>query len=114
MIRRPPRSTLFPYTTLFRSVEDLPHVLSQAERLQIQRLVTAEPEEFVGQLRAALSRFLQLIEVTARRGGLGGGGRPPVGGARGGAGMARARPPPAGGRLPPFRPPPGPPRGARP
>src|ERR1035438_9042425 len=23
MIRRPPRSTLFPYTTLFRSVEDL-------------------------------------------------------------------------------------------
>src|SRR3712207_7063870 len=24
MIRRPPRSTLFPYTTLFRSVENLP------------------------------------------------------------------------------------------
>src|SRR3712207_7551040 len=24
MIRRPPRSTLFPYTTLFRSVEQLP------------------------------------------------------------------------------------------
>src|SRR3712207_6925656 len=24
MIRRPPRSTLFPYTTLFRSVTDLP------------------------------------------------------------------------------------------
>src|SRR5260221_9232621 len=23
MIRRPPRSTLFPYTTLFRSIEDL-------------------------------------------------------------------------------------------
>src|SRR5207244_13106796 len=57
-------------------VEDLPHILSQAERLQIQRLVTAEPEEFVGQLRAALSRFLQLIEVTARRGGLGERGGP--------------------------------------
>src|SRR3712207_8976579 len=26
MIRRPPRSTLFPYTTLFRSVGDVPHV----------------------------------------------------------------------------------------
>src|SRR2546430_12898937 len=25
MIRRPPRSTLFPYTTLFRSQYDLPH-----------------------------------------------------------------------------------------
>src|SRR3712207_9455154 len=24
MIRRPPRSTLFPYTTLFRSVDDVP------------------------------------------------------------------------------------------
>src|SRR3712207_7181302 len=28
MIRRPPRSTLFPYTTLFRSRVDLPKVLS--------------------------------------------------------------------------------------
>src|SRR2546430_16891553 len=27
MIRRPPRSTLFPYTTLFRSRQDLRHVL---------------------------------------------------------------------------------------
>src|SRR5260370_30534101 len=26
MIRRPPRSTLFPYTTLFRSVPDVPSV----------------------------------------------------------------------------------------
>src|SRR3712207_7609754 len=26
MIRRPPRSTLFPYTTLFRSFADLPRV----------------------------------------------------------------------------------------
>src|SRR5258708_31599101 len=28
MIRRPPRSTLFPYTTLFRSVASLPLLLS--------------------------------------------------------------------------------------
>src|SRR5258708_11324125 len=28
MIRRPPRSTLFPYTTLFRSDEDLPEPAS--------------------------------------------------------------------------------------
>src|SRR3712207_8321077 len=25
MIRRPPRSTLFPYTTLFRSLQQIPH-----------------------------------------------------------------------------------------
>src|SRR3712207_9111322 len=29
MIRRPPRSTLFPYTTLFRSSDDLTTVLEQ-------------------------------------------------------------------------------------
>src|SRR3712207_9461943 len=28
MIRRPPRSTLFPYTTLFRSMADLPSIAS--------------------------------------------------------------------------------------
>src|SRR3712207_9203762 len=32
MIRRPPRSTLFPYTTLFRSVVDLGVVLGLAAR----------------------------------------------------------------------------------
>src|SRR2546426_4176810 len=29
MIRRPPRSTLFPYTTLFRSVEQVVHQLGE-------------------------------------------------------------------------------------
>src|SRR3989449_11652175 len=36
MIRRPPRSTLFPYTTLFRSAGDAPHadaVGAERERL---------------------------------------------------------------------------------
>src|SRR5438034_7360777 len=28
MIRRPPRSTLFPYTTLFRSLPDVPNIAS--------------------------------------------------------------------------------------
>src|SRR4051812_49730231 len=32
MIRRPPRSTLFPYTTLFRSLELLPRVDQPAAR----------------------------------------------------------------------------------
>src|SRR3989442_8680173 len=36
MIRRPPRSTLFPYTTLFRSVGDRRVV---AEQLRVQLLV---------------------------------------------------------------------------
>src|SRR5258708_14184570 len=32
MIRRPPRSTLFPYTTLFRSKHQADHVLLRAAR----------------------------------------------------------------------------------
>src|SRR3712207_7650272 len=34
MIRRPPRSTLFPYTTLFRSVDQLGGVLLQVDAMQ--------------------------------------------------------------------------------
>src|SRR3989442_6836724 len=41
MIRRPPRSTLFPYTTLFRSaarrLERLLEVLHRAHRLRLHR-----------------------------------------------------------------------------
>src|SRR2546425_7895337 len=32
MIRRPPRSTLFPYTTLFRSIRNLFHRVARLER----------------------------------------------------------------------------------
>src|SRR2546430_16441440 len=32
MIRRPPRSTLFPYTTLFRSVRDSAHDVESSRR----------------------------------------------------------------------------------
>src|SRR2546430_9839041 len=34
MIRRPPRSTLFPYTTLFRSFMRLPHI-TEPEELEV-------------------------------------------------------------------------------
>src|SRR5256885_7401404 len=33
MIRRPPRSTLFPYTTLFRSADNVRFVLGNADRV---------------------------------------------------------------------------------
>src|SRR2546429_4442228 len=33
MIRRPPRSTLFPYTTLFRSADEVPDELDQLDAL---------------------------------------------------------------------------------
>src|SRR5689334_24309301 len=38
MIRRPPRSTLFPYTTLFRSTELLPFTLDDFQRRACEAL----------------------------------------------------------------------------
>src|SRR2546426_8835919 len=38
MIRRPPRSTLFPYTTLFRSAVHSGHVLEASGHLLVQQL----------------------------------------------------------------------------
>src|SRR2546429_6448043 len=49
MIRRPPRSTLFPYTTLFRSLA----VLRRLFRLQLKR----------GDHAAALAVLLQIAEA---------------------------------------------------
>src|SRR2546425_4411607 len=38
MIRRPPRSTLFPYTTLFRSLEELTEAVQRALSAGYQRI----------------------------------------------------------------------------
>src|SRR5258707_5311209 len=58
MIRRPPRSTLFPYTTLFRSHAD--HALDAAARLDrvLRHGDRADPagDRLGGRLRLALHR----------------------------------------------------------
>src|SRR5258705_1221598 len=43
MIRRPPRSTLFPYTTLFRSTPPLPPTSRQAPMMNAVRQFANEP-----------------------------------------------------------------------
>src|SRR5687767_15497769 len=47
MIRRPPRSTLFPYTTLFRSHADLQQLRGDGLRglLRLRRLASSENHE---------------------------------------------------------------------
>src|SRR5436189_6343460 len=41
MILRPPRSTLFPYTTLFRSLDNIDHPISFEEGARAVRLINA-------------------------------------------------------------------------
>src|SRR3712207_7506029 len=52
MIRRPPRSTLFPYTTLFRS------------RLNVTLLTVEDPDGNRDTLRMPPAAYLQLVAAT--------------------------------------------------
>src|SRR2546426_8895679 len=59
MIRRPPRSTLFPYTTLFRSrIGYLP----QEPQLEADKDVRGNVEQGVAETRALLTRFEERSE----------------------------------------------------
>src|SRR3712207_7383576 len=48
MIRRPPRSTLFPYTTLFRSQLMFPRFVSSGDATQLTQGMNASPGAAVG------------------------------------------------------------------
>src|SRR5258705_2102870 len=77
MIRRPPRSTLFPYTTLFRSMRDaqfpdLPTVAEAGypdfEAIQWVGLLTTAgtPKEIVERLNAEVNRALRDPDMIAK------------------------------------------------
>src|SRR3712207_8611938 len=57
MIRRPPRSTLFPYTTLFRSIH--PHALLDLEELDAP--LRAQIEERIVAYPSARDFFVQRV-----------------------------------------------------
>src|SRR5260370_5528935 len=67
MIRRPPRSTLFPYTTLFRSVPALRHdaggEYSRAGRIsdEIHLHAAARSEEHTSELQSHLNLVCRLL-----------------------------------------------------
>src|SRR2546427_1351989 len=54
MIRRPPRSTLFPYTTLFRSLQSIAHAIAtnHPEVYLIVLLIDERPEEVTDMQRS--------------------------------------------------------------
>src|SRR2546422_4091378 len=62
MIRRPPRSTLFPYTTLFRS----PHAAAVVTRLADKQHRADQVERHVGSEPVGESQVPFVTEETAR------------------------------------------------
>src|SRR3712207_8513740 len=65
MIRRPPRSTLFPYTTLFRSAGGADRLAGTA----VEAFVHLVDEAGAGDVEAALADSLHQVDAAARRGG---------------------------------------------
>src|SRR2546428_8306933 len=63
MIRRPPRSTLFPYTTLFRSAPDGPLVVALVPDLVVMGLGDDRQAEEVGE------RLVEIRETSFAREG---------------------------------------------
>src|SRR2546427_8204840 len=64
MIRRPPRSTLFPYTTLFRSARSM---MGEAERGYLAVRAPAGELDELGFLEKSFNRMLEEIATTDRK-----------------------------------------------
>src|SRR6202042_1014258 len=68
MIRRPPRSTLFPYTTLFRSIRRRPALLDQAPEHSLFGRCIIRSEEHTSELQSRRDLVCRLLlekkEVT--------------------------------------------------
>src|SRR5438132_2933215 len=61
MIRRPPRSTLFPYTTLFRSIPYLCPELPEKQKEALSYLVKARSEEHTSELQSHSDLVCRLL-----------------------------------------------------
>src|SRR5258706_5702911 len=69
MIRRPPRSTLFPYTTLFRSWAELPRPVMQALKMAgiPPSSVGARSEEHTSELQSLTNLVCRLLLEKKKR-----------------------------------------------
>src|SRR2546426_2971883 len=65
MIRRPPRSTLFPYTTLFRSTELLSYGPVQVDRLKHKATVNGKRLDLTPKEFQLLEHFMGSEEHTS-------------------------------------------------
>src|SRR5256885_8956790 len=76
MIRRPPRSTLFPYTTLFRSKTPR-RITNQGRTLSVSIARSAEQAYDFLSVPENFPRWASGLAGSLRRGGGGGGGETP-------------------------------------
>src|SRR5258708_18854215 len=67
MIRRPPRSTLFPYTTLFRSVQEGGPLAGVGSRARPRELHLVDLRELLPLLARAVERLEHLGEEAEER-----------------------------------------------
>src|SRR2546427_3190412 len=69
MIRRPPRSTLFPYTTLFRSLENRRRIIERGEAVKDELVIVAPAESpcraRAGKLNFVLQFSIETVDVRA-------------------------------------------------
>src|SRR2546427_2424109 len=69
MIRRPPRSTLFPYTTLFRSLENRRRIIERGEAVKDELVIVAPAESpcraKAGKLNFVLQFSIETVDVSA-------------------------------------------------
>src|SRR3712207_7421131 len=69
MIRRPPRSTLFPYTTLFRSISGVEVIRGLAESLPGVRVLmlsaSGEQQDVLDAVKAGATGYLRSEEHTS-------------------------------------------------
>src|SRR2546429_5301114 len=77
MIRRPPRSTLFPYTTLFRSAPEALSLLDTVARRRVRETDwgplledVARSEEHTSELQSRLHLVCRLLLEKKRIGGI--------------------------------------------
>src|SRR5207248_3710276 len=61
MLRPPPRSTLFPYTTLFRSFRRLPAQRQQQLEQRLQHFDTLRSEEHTSELQSPYDLVCRLL-----------------------------------------------------
>src|SRR2546430_8251617 len=61
MIRRPPRSTLFPYTTLFRSTCAKEHLTADCPKLDTRNPVDRRSEEHTSELQSQSNIVCRLL-----------------------------------------------------